>query len=159
MDGDPPPGTAVPPQLSVNHSTASPPLPGVAESVEQPPAQIAAGLACGLVGAAMPDSTVTVAMQQAFCPSGCVTRSVTVCGPVSAQPNVTIGPKAPVLQSGVPLAMARVGVHPPPVVLPSSISDALTVTEPPLKVFETFLHRATGELVSLAAPLTSSEYA
>ena len=50
--GDAPPDTGVPPQLAVNHSTVSPPLPGVAERVEQPPAQHAGGLACRLVGAA-----------------------------------------------------------------------------------------------------------
>ena len=55
--------TGVPPQLTVNHSTVSP-LPTLADSVEDPPEQIAGGVAAGLVGVAGSGFTVTVVVAQ-----------------------------------------------------------------------------------------------
>jgi hypothetical protein len=53
----------VPPQLSVNHSTVSPP-PTVAESTDGWPAQVVSGVASGLVGVAGCGFTVTVTLAQ-----------------------------------------------------------------------------------------------
>ena len=50
----------VPPQLPVNHSTVSPPLPGVADRVEDAPLQIVDGLAPAPVGTLGRALTVTV---------------------------------------------------------------------------------------------------
>ena len=54
----------MPPQLPEYQTTVSPPLPAVADSVEESPLQIVDGLACGLVGALGSAFTVTVTSAQ-----------------------------------------------------------------------------------------------
>jgi hypothetical protein len=62
--GDAPPGTAVPPQLPVNHSILSPPAPGKAVSSEACPRSIAKGLATVALGTAGKGLIVTVTLAQ-----------------------------------------------------------------------------------------------